>query len=272
MDLLGHAVSNNVGWCALVADRGGVPDRGAGVWRVTGRAAPLFPDAVTLRPGVVADAVAAVLVDRPVCSVKDSFADVDLEPHGFRVLFTGRWIGRAPAPVSQVPGWSQVTEPVELARWCTAAELPEVLPLRLLREPSVRILAAHHDGLLVAGAILTLTGAVVGLSNVVQVLGAAPLVWDRLGSVVAAHGPGRPIVGYEHGADLERALAAGFADLGPVRVWLPSGPRPGRLERAQRRSGAGRVQWRPEIRSATRASGTVRLLAPGRDSCRSAAR
>ena len=225
MDLLGHAVSNNVDWCALVAERGGVPDRAAGGWRVTGRAAPLFPDAVTLRPGVSVDAVASVLVDRPVCSVKDSFAEVDLEPHGFRLLFTGRWIGRVPEPVSQEPvsqepGWSRVTEPVELARWCTAAELPQVLALRMLRQPSVRVLAAHHDGLLVAGAILTLTGAVVGLSNVVQVRGAAPPVWDQLGSVVAAHVPGLPVVGYEHGADLERALAAGFADLGPVRVWL----------------------------------------------------
>lgn len=220
MDLLPHAVSNNVAWCALVCTEGGVNDRPTGTWRVSGSPAPLFPDAVTLRPGVSADQLAAVLADRPVCSVKDSFADVDLEPHDFGPLFTGRWIGREPAPVCSSPGWSPVTNPAELERWCAAAELPEVLPTRLLRDPSVRVLAAHHDGVLAAGAIVNVTGAVVGLSNVFQVHGAVACVWDQVASVVAGFFPGLPIVGYEHGAELDAALAIGFSDLGPVRVWL----------------------------------------------------
>jgi len=144
----------------------------------------------------------------------------DLEPHDFGPLFTGRWIGREPAPVCSSPGWSPVTNPAELERWCAAAELPEVLPTRLLHDPSVRVLAAHHDGVLAAGAIVNVTGAVVGLSNVFQVHGAVARVWDQVSSVVAGFFPGLPIVGYEHGAELDSALATGFSDLGPVRVWL----------------------------------------------------
>lgn len=91
MDLLRRAVLNNVEWFGLVSGRG-VSDGATGVRLVTGSPSPLFPDAVTLRRGVSADQLASVLSDRRTCSVQDSFADVDLGPHGFRRLFTGRWI------------------------------------------------------------------------------------------------------------------------------------------------------------------------------------
>lgn len=127
MDLLTRAVLNNVEWCGLVSDRG-VSDDATGVWLVTGSPSPLFPDAVTPRRGVSADQLASVLSDRRTCSVKDSFADVDLGPHGFRPLFTGRWIGCAAAPGGST-GWSHVADLVGLKSWCFASRHVPGLPV-----------------------------------------------------------------------------------------------------------------------------------------------
>jgi hypothetical protein len=60
---------------------------------------------------------------------------------------------------------------------------------------------------------------VVGVSNVLA--GSADLVtvWSDLIVVAARTYPGLDLVGYELGADLQAALAAGFAGIGPLRVW-----------------------------------------------------
>ena len=78
--------------------------------------------------------------------------------------------------------------------------------MRLLHDPAVGVLAGPAGG-----AITNVTGPVVGVSNV-----HGPGAWEWLAGV----DPGRAVVGYEHGSDLEDALAAGFTPLGPVRVWL----------------------------------------------------
>jgi hypothetical protein len=61
---------------------------------------------------------------------------------------------------------------------------------------------------------------VVGVSNVLA--GSADLVtvWSDLIVVAARTYPGLDLVGYELGADLQAALAAGFAGIGPLRVWM----------------------------------------------------
>jgi hypothetical protein len=218
MDLLSSAVSNNVEWCALVCRGRGTTDTTAGVWLVAGSPAPLYPDAVTLKVGVSAGQLVEVLSGRRACSVKDSYADIDLEPYGFRELFTAQWIGQTTALNTAAPtGWSYLTERPELESWCAVAELPEVLPVGLLQDPSVRVLGAYREGRLAAGAVANSSDMVVGISNVFQIGGDS-----EVASVVARYFPGKPVVGYEHGPDLDAALAAGFSDLGPVRVWLRS--------------------------------------------------
>ncbi|GAB3936384.1 hypothetical protein GCM10027614_12800 [Micromonospora vulcania] len=70
-----------------------------------------YPDAVTLRPGVDVAALLRRIDAGPGASVKDSFADLDLADHGFRVLFDAEWIYRAPTdPPSGTP-LSPVTTP-----------------------------------------------------------------------------------------------------------------------------------------------------------------
>ena len=222
VSLLSNAVWNNVEWCSLVSPRGGMDDKSTGVWLAAGTPAAFFPNAVTLRAGVNAADLGSALSDRPRCSVKDSFADVDLKPYGFRELFSASWIAGRPAPGDDdSTGWSCVTDPADLESWCTAAQLPEVLPMRLLGNPKVRVLAHRLDGVILAGAIANRSDTVVGLSNVFRVEDYAP--WHQIVAVVTHHFPKLPIVGYESGGELATALRAGFDDVGPLRVWLREG-------------------------------------------------
>lgn len=201
--LLQQAVQENAAWCSLgCASRGiGWGDDGR-VWATTGPPPPYHPDAMTLVRGAGADEVLARVGDRQAVGVKDSFAGIDLSPAGFDVLFEASWIGLV-----------------------GGARVPRA---------DVRDVAPHGDGdgdvvsleVVVDGVALgTGTGhrqtAVVGLSNVEAddpahlgpVLAALVHgVRDRLGDV--------PVVGYEHGAALDAAVAEGFSVLGPLRVWV----------------------------------------------------
>ena len=56
-----------------------------------------YPDAVTLSPRAKAHAVLGRVEGGAGCSVKDSFAVLDLEPWGFHVLFDATWIRRSAA-------------------------------------------------------------------------------------------------------------------------------------------------------------------------------
>jgi hypothetical protein len=181
----------------------------------------LFPNAVTLRSGVNAAGLGSALADRARCSVKDSFADVDLKPYGFGELFTASWIARMPAPApgdDDSTGWSCLTDPAALESWCAAAQLPEVLPTRLLQDVTVRVLARRVDGVIMAGAIANRSDTVVGLSNVFTVDDHEP--WHQIVGAVSHHFPKLPIVGYERGDGLAAAIRTGFDDVGPLRVWL----------------------------------------------------
>lgn len=47
--------------------------------------------------------------------------------------------------------------------------------------------------------------------------------WAALVRALSAGFPGMPIVGYERGADLSLAKAAGFVAIGPLRLWCRPG-------------------------------------------------
>ena len=87
------AVEENVAWCDHVARGAGVvTEHDADRWWATTRTPPLYPDAITRRPGLDAASVLAGIDRTEGCSVKDSFADLDLEPEGFEVLFEAHWL------------------------------------------------------------------------------------------------------------------------------------------------------------------------------------
>jgi hypothetical protein len=119
------AARNNAGWCATVCRSHGIASTVTdAAWYSLGRTPPYYPDAVTLRP----DATPAHFLDRidatsPGCSVKDSFATLDLTPDGFAELFTAQWIHRSahlPAPPTPVLTVRRVSTAAELHDWQVA--------------------------------------------------------------------------------------------------------------------------------------------------------
>jgi hypothetical protein len=63
---------------------------------------------------------------------------------------------------------------------------------------------------------------VVGLGNVLALRGDLEAAYGGASAAAAGIWPGRPIVGYDHSEPLAAARAAGFTNLGSLRVWLLS--------------------------------------------------
>ncbi|WP_146930664.1 hypothetical protein [Cellulomonas xylanilytica] len=222
--IVAAAVANNAAWCDLVCRCAGLATvRGPALWSTPRRSPVAYPDAVTLRPNVPEAEVLGAVDDSPGASVKDSFADLDLAPYGWSVLFDARWVTRsAPSAAALQLPWRTVDRDA-LPRWLDAHGSDAITP-GVLDDPDVRLLLAADGDVALAVAALNRSGAgtrtVVGVSNV-QALAVEPdRVWSDL--VLLARdllGP-HPLVGYESGDDLAAPLTAGFEPVGPLRVWL----------------------------------------------------
>lgn len=218
------AARDNAEWCEAFCASHGL--RGAldvDAWASPRRTPEGYPDAVTLRRGVDPRALLARVDAGPGCSVKDSFADLDLRRAGFDVLLEAAWLWHAP-PASGwgAPSWREVTDEAGLLAWEAAwADGPPAGLFRpeLLAHPRVRLLAEVVDGVVRAGCVVTRGSAgVVGVSNVFDPERGDP--WRGILAWVAARAPGRAVVGYEAGKALDTAVAAGFEPIGALRVWL----------------------------------------------------
>ncbi|WP_223279342.1 hypothetical protein [Streptomyces sp. SDr-06] len=220
-----EAARNNAAWCAaLCRAHGIVGESGPYAWTSPRRTPPYYPDAVTLTPEASpGDIVGRIDLTAPGASVKDSFAALDLADDGFEVLFEARWIHRtAPRATGEV--WQRVRTEGELARWEGAwsqGKSEGLFPRGLLAEPGHTFLAARDArGEVVAGAVASRSGDVVGISNLYAVDGDQDAAWAGCLATAAHLWPGLPVVGYESGEDLDAALRAGFTPAGPLRVWL----------------------------------------------------
>ena len=216
---LAWAVHNNASWCDLVCRSHGIKTSfGPDLWVAAERTPTLYPDAVTLREQASEETVLTAIAPGPSASVKDSYATLDLARHGFDELFEARWITRDPSPAHS--NWTVVETAEELAEWTEAADLSNTLTPDLLRHANVRFLAAHDRHGISAGAVANLTGPVVGVSNVFVTTIGEDEAWAAIPAAVNTAFPSAALVGYEHGTGLRAAIAAGFSELGPLRVWL----------------------------------------------------
>jgi hypothetical protein len=214
------AVRNNASWCDSVCRSHGIKTSfGPDLWVTAERSPNLYPDAVTLSEQMAEPEVLTAIAPGPGASVKDSYATLDLGDHGFDQLFEARWITHDPSP-TQPSEWTIVRSEDDLAEWTEAAELTGILIPELLQAPDVRFLAAHDQHGISAGAVANLTGPVVGVSNVFARTIGHDEAWAAIPAAVNAVFPDAVLVGYEHGTGLRAATAAGFRDLGPLRVWL----------------------------------------------------
>lgn len=197
------------------------------VWSASRRTPVYYPDAVTLVPGVDPGAfLDRIDVTAPGASVKDSFADLDLAPAGFEVLFEASWIHREaqPVPGAGDAGWQVVDDADGLRDWALAWDAGEghadLFRPGLLDEPDVHVLARRSGGRVVAGAVANRTDDVVGLSNLFTSDGDTDSAWAGALERVQHLYPALAVVGYERGDDLTVALRHGFRSIGPLRVWL----------------------------------------------------
>jgi hypothetical protein len=216
------AVEASRRWYDDVFGLHGIPVRvESGLWSALGPAPPFHSAAKTLRPAVEAARTVRAVGALEHCSVADSFGDLELDRHGFRLLFEATWVHHGPAHAtarSLPAGWTVVDGPDTLALWSAAHDYEGVLPPSVLGLPQFRILACHRDGLLVGGGVTHDSGAVIGLSNAWGV-GAVAESDELLEAATALH-PDRSFTDYAGGAELEALLAAGFTALGPQRVWI----------------------------------------------------
>ena len=86
--LLHAAVINNARWCDAVCRSHGYPGEfGGRLWISAGHALPFYPNAITLSPDVTASEGTASQDPARPFAIKDSFARLDLAPHGLTPLF-----------------------------------------------------------------------------------------------------------------------------------------------------------------------------------------
>ncbi len=185
-----------------------------------------YPDIVTLAPAADVAEAWRLVDDSPGCSVKDSFAALDLTTEGFEALFDAEWIvlESDSSPTPDPSTWHVLDGEGDLATWSLAHGATAAFGTSLLSDPSVRFIATWDNDGVAAGAIVNRSRETVGVSNVFSPRLAADAAWAGVVATVGQLFPGVPLVGYERGADLDAAQAAGFSIAGPLRVWL----RPGR--------------------------------------------
>lgn len=229
--LVASAARNNAAWCDIVCRLHGIVDEfREDAWTSIVRTPLHYPDAVTLCRSADAARVLARVDASVGCSIKDSFADLDLAAFGFETLFEASRIHRAASPATSCRGaldCDPVRDEATLRAWETAwdgeAGGAHVFRSALLARDDV-VLAPREAEAIVAGAILSLDAGVVGLSNLFAVN--VDLAAAFTGVTAAAHRlyPQLALVGYEAGAFLDAAQRAGFERVGRLIVWLKREP------------------------------------------------
>lgn len=224
------AARNNAEWCDAVCRAHGLPGAfDVDAWTNAHRTPRYYPDAVTLTTTASAEQV----LDRidtasPACSVKDSFACMDLTGAGFRVLFEAEWIHQPPPDPVSAGGarirWSPVRNVAGLreweAAWSGGQDEPGLFPSELLTDQTVTFLGGRLGGVIIAGCAVSSSSLVVGVSNLFVVDRDLDTAWAGALAAIAHDFPGRQIVGYENGDALAAAVRQGFTAVGRLRVWL----------------------------------------------------
>jgi hypothetical protein len=228
------AVCNNAEWYAAIARVHAIRGRyESGMWLSDAVMPPYHSNGVTVSPTEQEAQYKAIARLRSGLSrefsIKDGFCNLDLSSRGFSLLFEAEWIWLAaadPHRASRGTRWQSVTSEADLAAWEAAwndADSPadtRVFPAAVLSEGSITLLTASRGGNVVAGCAANRgTGGVVGLSNFFALMADADELFAGATAAVAATAPGSPIVGYERGPALDRALRLGFESMGRLRVW-----------------------------------------------------
>jgi hypothetical protein len=218
---LSDAVTASRRWYDDVFDLHRIPvGSDASLWWATGRP-PRWHSAVkTLVPATDPTAALRRMEQHPTGSVADSFGLLDLSAHGFDLLIAATWLHHRGVAGGPTPaGWVRVLDADLMDRWNQQHDTVGVLPSDLWAHPRFIVLARLDGDDLMAGAVLHDAGTVVGLSNGWSSDAHALDPVDLLLLAAGAH-PGRAVVDYAWGGELDTMVGAGFEPLGPQHIWV----------------------------------------------------
>ncbi len=227
--ILKLAIQNNADFCDRVCRAQGLkPQLTPAAWTSAARTPSLFPDAITLSSVADTESILSVIDDSSGCSIKDSFAALDLHAYGFSILFEASWIGLPPGLLdtsSQKHNlrWERVATALDFEEWITAwsktndsgALVPE-----LLNDSAINFVWSRQDDRILGGATANLSDGAVGISNFFTIGPKTWDVWKGCVAYVSGLSPNRPVVGYLENSSLSSAEPVGFRNLGPLRIWV----------------------------------------------------
>jgi len=215
------AVAASRSWYDDIFDLHGIPVGSDGaLWWAEGPPPRWHSVVKTLVPATDPAGALRRMEPHPEGTVADSFGLLDLTGHGFDLLFAATWLHHpGVSPSSPPPDWTRVHDSGLMARWNVLHDTEGVLPSDLWAHPRFTVLARQEGGQLTGGAILHDAGTVVGLSNAWSADGRPVDPSVPLAFAGEAH-PGRAVVDYAWGEDLDTMLTAGFEPLGPQHVWI----------------------------------------------------
>jgi hypothetical protein len=159
------------------------------------------------------------------CTIKDSFASLDLTADGFNVLFDAQWITSPADPDSEwsvPPDWVQIADPDGFGLWEEAwchPDGPRDILLPELLSLGVVVLGRIENDRVIAGGIVSGNAGVAGLSNVFSGVGHESETWLALAQSARAFFPGLRLISYERGEELTHAQSSGFQTVGALQVW-----------------------------------------------------
>lgn len=216
------AVMNNILWCQMVCETHGAKYKTTeNTWGLLTKAPPFYPDIITSKKNVSLQEVINFIGNRPITSIKDSFSNLDLEPFGFQFLFEAKWMFHDPISPKEAihHKWHVIQSEDELREWTSIYGWDGMIKTELLKRNEVEIFIRENDNNK-SGFITNLGAGAVGISNVFSERSSSEGLWSEIVQEVSDRYRGFPLVGYEHGEELEAALSAGWKTVGPLRVWL----------------------------------------------------
>lgn len=221
-----RAVLNNIAWCGIVCDTHGIAQTSKEhLWGLLSKAPTFYPEIITSSRNATIEEVKYFIENGEVSSIKDSYANLDMLPFGFKILFEAEWIYCASVsdlePIQTT--WRVITTEKDLVKWTFKSGLANVIKPVLLNSKDVKIfIQEKNDGIF--GFIANLSGNVVGISNVFSVDNANESLWRDIAKIVSIEFPGLSMVGYEHNGNgnLTAAHLSGWTSIGPLRVWIKS--------------------------------------------------
>lgn len=217
-----RAVLNNIAWCEIVCDTHEIAGiLNENLWGLLSKAPAFYPEIITSSRNATIEELKYFIENGEVSSIKDSYANLDMLPFGYKILFEADWIYHASVsdlePIQT--NWRVITAEKDLAQWTIRSGLESVIKPDLLKLKDVKFfILENNDG--ISGFIANLSAHVVGISNVFSVGNEYKSLWWDIPKIVSTEFPGLSMVGYEHNSSLAAAHLSGWTSTGSLRVWI----------------------------------------------------